>query len=93
MENKKNRLYELRYEVASERKVVPGFTLIPSNDRSAESQHISDQENLKKIQRFAINGDSKSVKSMLTEFPTFKREDIKKMLIKIAVEKGKTLEI
>ena len=44
------------------------------------------------IQRFAFDGDIQSVKKMLSEFPVFKREDLKKMLIKSAISRGKNLE-
>jgi len=92
MVNQKDKLYELRYEVASERRIVPGFTLIPAADPVAEVQHISEHENIKRIQRLAINGDSEAVKEMLKEFPSFKREDLKQMLKKSAAERGKELE-
>jgi len=36
--------YELRYEVASERNKIAGFTLIPKNNHSAEAQHMSEHE-------------------------------------------------
>ena len=44
------------------------------------------------IQRYAFDGDIQSVKKMLSEFPVFKREDLKKMLIKSAISRGKNLE-
>ena len=92
MEDKKNNLYEFRYEVASERKIIPGKTIIPEPDLDAQKRHIPDDERFKKIQRYAFDGDIQSVKEMLSEFPVFKREDLKKMLIKSAISRGKTLE-
>ncbi len=93
MEDKKNNLYEFRYEVASERKIIPGRIIIPDPDLDASKRHISDDEKFKIIQRFAFDGDVNSVKKMLSEFPVFKREDLKKMLVKCAISRGKNLEI
>ena len=92
MEDKKNNLYEFRFEVASERKIIPGTTIIPEPDLNAPKRHISDDEKFKMIQRYAFDGDIQSVKKMLSEFPVFKREDLKKMLIKSAISRGKNLE-
>ena len=36
--------YELRYEIASERNKIDGYTLIPDSNRVAESQHMSEHE-------------------------------------------------
>jgi len=93
MENKKNNLYELRFEVASERKMVPGYTVIPASDRKAEAQHVEEDDIIKKIQRYAQNGDLEKVKELLFELPIYKREDIKKMLVRSAADRGKILEI
>ena len=48
MELKKSLKYELRFEVASERNKIPGYTLIPSHDRSAEAQHRSEERRVGK---------------------------------------------
>lgn len=93
MEIKKSRLYNLRYEVASERKEVLGYTLIPEAEEEAAEQHISDHEKFKIIQRHAQNGDLDAVKRLLSEFPAFKREDIKEILIKNSAGLGKKLEL
>ena len=92
MEDKKNKLYQFRYEVASERKVIKGITIIPEADHGAAKQHISDDEKFKIIQRYAFDGDVDAVKELLSQFPVFKREDLKKMLIKSANGRGKSLE-
>jgi hypothetical protein len=44
MEKKRSKKYELRFEVASERNKIPGYTLIPKHDRSAEAQHMTEHE-------------------------------------------------
>ena len=85
-------MHKFRYEVASERKIVSGYTLIPEADPSAKKEHISDHEKFKIIERYALDGDVETVKEMLSEFPVFKREDLKKMLIKSAASRGKSLE-
>ena len=90
---KENNLYKFRYEVASERKILSGVTLIPEADPIARIEHISDHEKFKKIERHAFDGNADAVKEMLSEFPVFKREDIKKMLIKSAASRGKNLEL
>ena len=85
-------MHKFRYEVASERKTIRGFTSIPEADISAKKEHISDNEKFKKILRFALDGDVDSVKGMLSEFPVYKREDLKEMLIRSAAGCGKSLE-
>ena len=90
---RKNRKYELRFEVASERKKIPGYTLITDLDCNAEAQHMREHEAFLKIQRHAFNGDILEVEELLLEFPEYKREDLKKMLIRSAAERGKTLEL
>jgi len=86
-------LYKFRYEVASERKILSGITLIPEADLSAGKEHISDHEKFKIIERYALQEDVESVKKMLSEFPVFKREDLKKMLIKSVSSRGKNLDL
>ncbi len=93
MEKRKNKKYELSFEVASERKKITGYTLIPDLDCTAEAQHMKEHEAFLKIQRHAFNGDILAVEELLLEFPVFKREDLKKMLIRSAAERGKTLEL
>ena len=93
MVSRKNKIYDLRYEVASERKTVTGFTLIPASDSNAKLQHMTEDEKFKKIQRHALNGELEKVKLLLSEFPVYKREDLKKMLILSASDRGLDLEI
>ena len=92
MEKENNKLYKFRYEVASERKVLSGVTLIPEADPSASKEHISDHEKFKIIERLAFDGNVDAVKEMLSEFPVFKRDDLKKMLIKSTASRGISLE-
>ena len=54
---------------------------------------MKEHEAFLKIQRHAFNGDILAVEELLLEFPVFKREDLKKMLIRSAAERGKTLEL
>ena len=89
----KKKKYELSFEVASERKKITGYTLIPAPDCNAEAQHMKEHEAFQKIQRHAFNGDIQAVKELLLEFPVFKREDLKEMLIRSPAERGKTLEL
>ena len=44
MQKDNNKLYKFRYEVASERKTLPGITLIPEADISASAEHISEHK-------------------------------------------------
>tara|TARA_Y100001970_G_C13883458_1_gene675002 strand:- start:350 stop:631 length:282 start_codon:yes stop_codon:yes gene_type:complete len=92
MVDKKSNLYKFRYEVASERKLVLGTNLIPEADPTAAKNHISDDEKFKMIQRYAFDGNIEAVKGMLSEFPVFKREDLKEMLKRSAFSRGKSLE-
>ena len=89
----KRKKNELSFEVASERKKIAGYTLITDLDCTVESQHMKEHEAFLKIQRHAFNGDILAVEELLLEFPVFKREDLKKMLIRSAAERGKTLEL
>ena len=93
MENKKITKYEFRFEVASERNKIAGYTLIPHNNREAEAQHMTEHDALQAIQRHALKGETEEVKRLLLEFPEFKREDLKKMLIRSVATHGRTLEI
>ncbi|MGY8701025.1 MAG: hypothetical protein ACKVJ3_07695 [bacterium] len=85
--------YELRYEIASERNKIAGYTLIPESNRVAEAQHMSEHEAFQAIQRHALKGESEEVHKLLLEFPEFKREDLKKMLVRSVETHGKTLEL
>jgi hypothetical protein len=93
MENKKITKYEFRFEVASERNKIAGYTLIPHNNREAEAQHMTEHDALQAIQRHALKGETEEVKRLLLEFPEFKREDLKRMLIRSVATHGRTLEI
>jgi hypothetical protein len=46
---------------------------------------------LQAIQRHALKGESEEVHKLLLEFPEFKREDLKKMLVLSVETHGKTL--
>ena len=93
MEKKRSKKYELRFEVASERNKIPGYTLMPKHDRSAEAQHMSEHEALQLIQRYALSGDTEAVKRQLLEFPEYKRGDLKKMLKASVATHGRILEL
>ena len=93
MEKKRTKKYELRFEVASERNKIPGYTLIPKYNRTAEAQHKSEHEALQVILRHALRGDLEAVKKQLLEFPEYKREDLKKMLKASVAAHGRTLEL
>ena len=86
-------VHHVRFEVASERKTLKEYSLIPESDPSAKEQHISEHLMLQEIQRLAQNGDSEEVKELLLKFPESKRKDLSIMLKKSASEKGKTLEL
>ena len=93
MGKKKSVKYELRYEIASERNKIAGYTLIPKNNHSAEAQHMNEHKAFQAIQRQALKGDPEEVNSLLLEFPESKREDLKNMLIRSVATHGKTLEL
>ena len=93
MEKKRTKKYELRFEVASERNKIPGYTLIPKHNHTAEVQHKSEHEALQVILRHALRGDLEAVKKQLLEFPEYKREDLKKMLKASVAAHGRTLEL
>ena len=83
----------VRFEVASERRKLREYSLIPESDPAAKEQHISEHQMLQDIQRLAQGGDSEGVKKLLQKFPESKREDLSTMLQKSAAEKGKILEL
>ena len=85
--------HHVRFEVASERRTIREYSLIPKSDPSAMEQHVSEHLILQDIQRLAQSGDSEGVKELLLKFPESKREDLSTMLQKSAAEKGKTLEL
>ena len=85
--------HHVRFEVASERRTLRGYSLIPESDPAAKKQHISEHQMLQDIQRLAQGGDSDGVKELLQKFPESKREDLSTMLQKSAAEKGKILEL
>ena len=93
MGKKKSVKYELRYEIASERNKIAGYTLIPKNNHSAEAQHMNEHKSFQAIQRHALKGEPEEVNSLLLEFPESKREDLKNMLIRSVATHGKTLEL
>ena len=83
----------VRFEVASERSKIRGYSLIPESDPAAKEQHISEHLLLQDIQRLAQVGDSEGVKELLLKFPESKRDDLSELLKKSASEKGKNLEL
>ena len=83
----------VRFEVASERRTISEYSLIPESDPAAKKQHISEHQMLQDIQRLAQVGDSEGVKELLQKFPESKREDLSTMLQKSAAEKDKILEL
>ena len=85
--------HHVRFEVASERRTLRGYSLIPESDPAAKEQHISEHQMLQDIQRIAQVGDSEGVKELLQKFPESKREDLITMLQKSAAEKDKILEL
>ena len=90
---KKNKIdHHVRFEVASERRMIREYSLIPESDPAAKEQHISEHQMLQDIQRLAQTGDSTGVKELLQKFPESKREDLRTMLQKSVSEKGKTFE-
>tara|TARA_B100000686_G_scaffold270391_1_gene286741 strand:+ start:441 stop:722 length:282 start_codon:yes stop_codon:yes gene_type:complete len=93
MTTKNENNHHVRYEVASERRTISEYSLIPESDPSAKEQHISEHQMLQDIQRLAQIGDLEGVKELLLRFPESKREDLGTLLQKSAAEKGKTLEL
>ena len=92
-ERKNLRKYEFRYEIASERNKIAGYTLIPKNDRTLEARHLSEHELLQEIHRHAFKGESEDVQKLLLGFSEFKRKDLKSMLIKSVRPLGITLTL
>ena len=93
MTNNNQSDHHVRFEVASERRTIREYSLIPESDPAAKKQHISEHLMLQDMQRLAQSGDSEGIKELLLKFPESKREDLGKMLQKSAAEKGKILEI
>ncbi len=87
------RKYEFRYEIASERNKIAGYTLIPKSNRTIEALHLSEHELLQEINRHAFKGESEEVQKLLLRFSEFKRKDLKSMLIKSITNLGKTLTL
>ena len=93
MTNNNQNDHHIRFEVASERRTIREYSLIPESDPKAKEQHISEHLMLQEIQRLAQSGDSEGVKDLLLKFPESKREDLSTMLQRSAAEKGKKLEL
>ena len=51
--NNVNDHHHVRFEVASERRTIRGYSLIPESDPAAKEQHISEHLMLQEIQRLA----------------------------------------
>ena len=79
--------------MASERNKISSYTLIPESNRVAEAQYMSEQEAFQAIQQHALKGESERVHKILLEFAEFKREDLKKMLVRSVETHGKALEL
>jgi hypothetical protein len=62
MTNNNQNDHYVRFEVASERRTIREYSLIPESDPSAKEQHVSEHLMLQDIQRFAQSGDSEGVK-------------------------------
>jgi hypothetical protein len=92
-ERKISQKYELLYEIASEMNKIAGYTLIPESNRVAEAQHMSEHEAFQAIQGHTLKGESEEVHKFLLEFPEFKREDLKKMLVRSVETHVKSLEL
>ena len=93
MTTKNENNHHVRFEVASERRKIREYSLIPESDPAAKEQHLSEHQMLQYIQQLALIGDSEGVKELLQKFPESKRNDLSKMLQKSAAEKGKNLEL
>ena len=85
--------YELRYEIASGRNKISGYTLIPESNRVTEEQYMDEHEAPQAIQLHTLKAEAEEVHKFLLEFPEFKREDLKKMLVRSVETHGKTLEL
>ena len=59
MGKKKSTKYELRYDIASERNKITGYTLIPKNDHSAEAQHMNEQKHFRQFSDMRLRGSPK----------------------------------
>ena len=77
------RKYKYRYEIASERNKIPGYTLIPKSERTEEAVHLSEHELFQQIHRHAFKGEMEEVDKLLLELSEFKRKDLKSMLKKV----------
>ena len=93
MTNNNKNIQYVRFEVASERRTVREYSLIPESDPSAKEQHISEHLMLQDIQRLAQSGNAEGVKELLLKFHESKREALITRLQKSAAEKGKNLEL
>ena len=65
MTNNNENDHHVRFEVASERRTIREYSLIPESDPAAKEQHISEHLMLQDIQRLAQNGDSDGVKELV----------------------------
>ena len=70
--------YELRYEIASERNKIAGYTLIPESNRVAEAQHMSEHEAFQTIQRHSLKGQSEEVLNFYWNSLNLKEKTLKK---------------
>ena len=70
--------YELRYEIASERNTISGYTLIPESNRVTKAKHMSEHEAFQAIQRHALKGESKEVLNFYWNSLNLKKKNLKK---------------
>ena len=90
-------MHKYNFENATEKRQADkdlGFINFPPCDGQVKHpEHLKEHELLQILQRETLNQNWSEVKRLLLEFPEFKREDLKRMLIRSVATHGRTLEI
>tara|TARA_B100000029_G_scaffold451872_1_gene476734 strand:+ start:470 stop:745 length:276 start_codon:yes stop_codon:yes gene_type:complete len=88
--------YKYNYENATEKResqLKEGRLDIPHTTPDNCPQHLQEHQMLQEIQHEALYGEVKRVKELLSTWPESKQQDLRKLLLEIVEERGRTLLI
>ena len=88
--------YKYNYENATEKRESQdkhGRLDIPHDSPEKHPEHLHEHQLLQEIQHEALYGEAKRVTELLLNWPEYKREDLRKLLIDSVEERGRTLLI
>ena len=73
--------HNINFEVASERKTIKKYMLMPPNDGQVKHpEHLQQHEMLQVLQRESLNGNWAVVRKMISELPEHQKKDTIEML-------------